>query len=247
MTSIIKTFRAAGVIAAVLPIFTCLGGVYAAQERQSPMPGGPAASQGTPQRDPRAGLNLRPPAARLRTPALQPRPPQLRLDPRHHHDRYYPLRGYVAPSLPPGSSHITFHGRQYFFHGGVWFRPSGSGFVVVVPPVGVVLPLLPAIHVKLWVGGVPYYYANGVYYAGAAGSAYVVVAPPPGVEVAQVEQDALPEPVVYPREGQSAEQTEADRLACNAWAAEQPGAAADPEVFMRAIEACMDGRGYSVR
>jgi hypothetical protein len=235
MASLTRTFRAA-CIAAALPLLACPGGASATQERQARNPGEAALKA------PQPGS-----PARLRSPAPQPRPPQLHLDPRHQHDRYYPRRGYVAPALPPGSAHITFQGRPYYFHGGVWFRPSGSGFVVVMPPVGIVLPLLPAVHVRLWIGGMPYYYANGIYYAAAPGPAYVVVAPPPGVEGARAERNTAAEPVIYPREGQSDEQTEADRLECNAWAEEQPGAAADPEVFMRAIEACMDGRGYSVR
>ncbi len=56
-----------------------------------------------------------------------------------------------------------------------------------------------------------------------------------------------PEPVVYPRDGQDVQQTEADRQACDRWATTQPAALADAAVFMRAVEACMDGRGYTMR
>ena len=56
-----------------------------------------------------------------------------------------------------------------------------------------------------------------------------------------------PDPVVYPRNGQSAELTEAGRQACNRWAATQPSAMQDGSVFQRATEACMDGRGYTLR
>ena len=58
---------------------------------------------------------------------------------------------------------------------------------------------------------------------------------------------ARPDPVVYPRNGQSAEQTEADRQACNRWATTQQNAMQDGSVFQRATEACMDGRGYTLR
>ena len=57
---------------------------------------------------------------------------------------------------------------------------------------------------------------------------------------------AEPSYIIYPRNGQSNAQTDADRQACNQWAAAQPGAS-DASVFQRAFEACMDGRGYSVR
>jgi uncharacterized membrane protein len=56
-----------------------------------------------------------------------------------------------------------------------------------------------------------------------------------------------PEPVIYPRSGQSQEQIEADRQACNRWATTQQSAMADASVFNRATEACMDGRGYTLR
>ncbi len=120
---------------------------------------------------------------------------------------------------------------------------------MVVPPIGIAVPLLPPAYVTLWIGGAPYYYANGVYYATAPGG-YAVVAPPPGADTVQPAPAAAPvppDPIIYPRNGQSAQQTEADRQACNRWAATQPGAVADAQVFQRAVAACMDGRGYTLR
>ena len=178
----------------------------------------------------------------------------LQLDQRYHHDHYYPRQGYAMPVLPGGSLGIGFGGGNYFFHGGVWFRPFGGHFRVVMPPIGIVLPLLPPAYATLWIGGAPYYYANGVYYAAAPGQGYAVVAPPPGADAAQPGAQApvakplpLPEPIVYPRNGQSAAQTEADRVDCNRWATTQPSAMADASVFQRAVAACMDGRGYTLR
>jgi hypothetical protein len=57
----------------------------------------------------------------------------------------------------------------------------------------------------------------------------------------------LPDPIIYPRNGQSPAQTEADRQDCNRWAMTQPSAVADASVFHRATLACMEGRGYTVR
>jgi hypothetical protein len=56
-----------------------------------------------------------------------------------------------------------------------------------------------------------------------------------------------PDPIFYPRNGQSAAQTEADRQACNRWATTQLSAMADASIFHRAVLACMEGRGYTVR
>ncbi|MGH8796319.1 MAG: hypothetical protein ACREXI_04620 [Caldimonas sp.] len=75
----------------------------------------------------------------------------------------------------------------------------------------------------------PYYYDDGA------------AAPSPPVA------RAAPDPIVYPRNGQSPAQTEADRRACDRWAMTQPNAMADASVFQRATLACMDGRGYTVR
>ncbi len=174
-------------------------------------------------------------------------------DNRYFHNHYYPSRGYFMPALPGGSVSLTFGGGRYYYHSGVWWRPAGVRFEVIMPPFGIVVPILPADAVALMVAGIVYYYANGVYYRHEPGEGYVVVAPPSGVEQAQPQQQAAsvpkapPAPVIYPRNGQSSAQTEADRQDCNRWATTQPAAMADGEVFLRAFAACMDARGYTVR
>lgn len=179
----------------------------------------------------------------------EPVGPRLLLDQRYHHDHYYPPRGYITPGLPGGSISIGFGADSFFFHGGVWFRSQGGRFVVTVPPVGIVVPLLPPAYVTLDVGGAPYYYANGVYYAPAPGQGYAVVVPPAEAQPlpAPPPPKPRPDPIIYPRNGQSPAQTEADCQECNRWATTQPAAMAEAEVFQRAVAACLDGRGYTVR
>jgi hypothetical protein len=82
----------------------------------------------------------------------------------------------------------------------------------------------------------------------------VVYVPPPAplpsqqVYVPQaVYVPSRPAPVIYPRNGQSNGQLEADSRECNRWATTQQAAMADASVFQRAVEACMDGRGYTLR
>ena len=173
-------------------------------------------------------------------------------DARYNHNHYYPSRGFIYGTLPLGAVSVGFGGGNYFFHGGVWFRPYGPRYIVVQPPIGIYLPVLPPDYATVWVGGVPYYYADGVYYNVAPGQGYVVVAPPPGADTVQPAPPppptpVAPDPIFYPRNNQSAAQTEADRRDCNTWATTQPKAMADAKVFQRATDACMDGRGYSVR
>jgi hypothetical protein len=57
----------------------------------------------------------------------------------------------------------------------------------------------------------------------------------------------MPDPIFYPRNGQSPAKTETDRQECNRWATTQAGAMNDASIFQRATLACMDGRGYTAR
>lgn len=178
-------------------------------------------------------------------------------DTHYHHNHYYPARGHVSVGLPVGAIRVGFGHDRYWFHGGAWYRPHGSSFRVIMPPLGIVIPVLPSAYVSLRVGGLPYYYANGVYYTQTVpGPGYTVVAPPqegavvqatPVAPVLSPAAPAKPDPVIYPRNGQSPAQTEADRQDCNRWATTQPAAMNDALVFNRSVEACMDGRGYSMR
>ena len=81
-------------------------------------------------------------------------------------------------------------------------------------------------------------------------SLFTEMTPPPQAETAQpvpTFAPPKPDPIIYPRNGQSASQTEADRQECNRWATTQPSAMNEASVFNRAVDACMDGRGYTVR
>ena len=207
--------------------------------------GPPPSSRGTPSR-----------ASPAAAPGTGPGPAHARgyvdFDGRFGHNHYYPSRGFVYGTLPVGAVSIGFGSGNYFFHGGVWYRPYSGRYIVVQPPLGIFLPVLPSDYATVWVAGVPYYYADDVYYNVAPGRGYVVVAPPPGVDPTMTvpppaPTPAAPEPIFYPRNNQDAAQTEADRRDCNAWATSQPNAMADARVFQRATDACMDGRGYTVR
>ena len=201
------------------------------------------------------------------------------LDYRYGHNHYYPRHGYVVGVVPEGSLMLNYSGLNWYYHAGIWFRPTGPRYVVSPPPIGIVVPVLPPAYSTVMIAGVAYYYANGVYYSPVP-SGYAVVSPPSGgdsvepmpvpvgeipgttrplpgtgapVTVSpQVPLDAsrprvLPEPIVYPRSGQSPVQTQQDRQECNQWASSQPNASNDAMIFRRALEACMDGRGYTIR
>ena len=53
---------------------------------------------------------------------------------------------------------------------------------------------------------------------------------------------------MYPKNGQSAEQQATDKAECQQWAAQQAGQVAqNASDYMRAMAACVEGRGYSAR
>lgn len=115
-------------------------------------------------------------------------------------------------------------------------------------------PFWGGVAVGVGVGlGSYYYYGRPYYYP----PGYVIVEPPPVVyrEAQPVPPapprepaaKAAPDPIFYPRDGQTAAQTEADRTECNRWATTQPSAMNDASVFHRATLACMEGRGYVVK
>ncbi len=183
------------------------------------------------------------------------------LDQRYRHNRYYPPHGYVVDRLPQQLHPIPWHGTDYYYHGGIWYRPYGPRFSVVLPPIGLAVALLPPFYTTIWFGGIPYYYAGGVYYVWQPEErVYVVSEPPPEAEVR--EQPANGEALfIYPKKGQSAQQQATDRYECHRWGVGQTGfdptqpGGSVPESqhaekradYQRALKACLEGRNYSVR
>ena len=149
-----------------------------------------------------------------------------------------------------GGGHGEGHG-GYHHHGG----GPGWGGVVVGTGIGFGLGWMSAPR--------QVYVAPPVYSAYPPGYGWVEPAPviiyrqpPPPVVIyreaptvvySQPAAPAAPEPIIYPRNGQSAQQTEADRQDCNRWASTQRNAMASSGAFNRATEACMDARGYPQR
>ena len=156
----------------------------------------------------------------------------------------------VALLVPAAQAHGHFSGRggggAYVghpgFHGGYYghrhgYYPRGWGW----GGVGVGLGL------GLGLGLSSYYYDY-------PGRDYVIVEPPvvydtprPVPQVTYLGPAQPAQPVIYPRNGQDAARIEADSDACSQWAGSQPNATKDASVFRRAIEACMDARGYTLR
>ena len=185
-----------------------------------------------------------------------------RVDYRYSHNRVYPARGYVAPVLPHGYYSYHYHGSPYYFYGGAWYRPYGPRYVVVAPPFGIGISLLPPYYTTVWFGGVPYYYADDTYYSWRPERReYVVTQPPAGQSSVAAPASGSEDVFVYPKNGQSEAQQATDRYECHSWAVQKTGFdptrplgnVAESEVdakradYRRAEGACLDARGYSVK
>ncbi len=120
----------------------------------------------------------------------------------------------------------------------------------------------PPFYSTVWIGGVPYYYANDVYYTwDSAQNAYVVVEPPANAANPSPPPSSHEELIIYPKNGQGAAQQAADRYDCHSWAKTQTGfdptqvaggvapasAASSRSAYDRAMSACLTARGYEVR
>jgi len=129
--------------------------------------------------------------------------------------------------------------------------------------------VLPVAYATYWYGGVPYYYANDVYYTyNPSYEGYVATDPPPVTEsegsadgaAANVDSAApsgapgdaaamaAAQVFMYPKNGQSAEQQATDKAECQQWAAQEAGQVAQNGAdYRRAMTACVEGRGYSAK
>jgi hypothetical protein len=135
--------------------------------------------------------------------------------------------GYVSAGGPLGSLSVRHGGGR-----GGHYRGGGGGWGWGVG-LGLGAGLLLAS---------PWYYPG---YVATPPTTVIIEQPPQAANAQQPLQPNRPDPVIYPRNGQSAQQLEADRQECNRWATTQQAALADSSVFMRAVDACMDARGYT--
>ena len=185
----------------------------------------------------------------------------LRVDKRYDHNRYYPRDGYRLKTLPKRRHPIHYHDRDYFYFSGVWHVSDGPNYVVVRPPTGIIVPVLPSFYTTIWFRSTPYYYANDVYYVWRPElNGYQVTAPP--TEESKPEASYLADEIfAYPKNNQSEEQQAEDRYTCHRWGVDKTGY--DPtqppenlsvtesnkqrENYNRAMKTCLEGKNYSVR
>ena len=105
---------------------------------------------------------------------------------------FYP--GMTLATLPVGYIQVSAGGTGYDYYDGVYFQPIASlssGYAVVAPPVGVVVPQLPSSAEPVADGSTTYYYAGGAFYLQVA-SGFEVMPAPLGVAVTTLPAGATP-------------------------------------------------------
>jgi hypothetical protein len=161
-------------------------------------------------------------------------------------------------TLPGGYRQYNWNGRPYYHYGGAWYRPYGNRYVIVGAPYGLFVSYLPSYYSSFWFGGTRYFYADDTYYLyEPAQRGYVVTRSPYANERDDEEaSDAVDDDLyVYPAKGQSEQQQADDKYDCHRWAAKETSYDpidsdfdADKRAdYMRAMTACLTGRGYSVK
>jgi hypothetical protein len=166
--------------------------------------------------------------------------------------------GSHSSSKGPGHHWGGWH-RKRGFRGGM--HRGGDSLCWSIPGYGVDFTPIPA-HCKLvyW-GGVPYYFADDLYYEwSATAQGFQQVQPPAGLAEQMNSQASDTQLFVFPNGNQTNEQLELDRALCHRWAAEQVGF--DPNAaphtksstssvlqragYFHADAACLEARDYSV-
>jgi hypothetical protein len=112
-------------------------------------------------------------------------------DPHHGHNHVYPDRGAIFRDLPRRAVAVNYAGVSYRFADGIWFEPRGPAYIVVAPPIGLMVPSIPGSATTIQEHGETYLYANDVYYRPRPDlGGYEVVNDP--AEAAATTQEAAP-------------------------------------------------------
>ena len=98
---------------------------------------------------------------------------------RSYHYNRYPSRPSVSiiARLPIGAVSVTFGNRYYHYYNGSYYRPYNRSYMIVRPPMGIIVPSLPIGYTRVIIGSNPYYRHDDVYYA-PSGNRYKVVEEP---------------------------------------------------------------------
>jgi hypothetical protein len=77
---------------------------------------------------------------------------------------YYHRPGYTIRTIPKVAVTVTLGSLVYYYADGIYYRRHHSGYIVIVPPIGLIVPVLPLGYTVFQLYGGTYYYYAGVYY-----------------------------------------------------------------------------------
>jgi hypothetical protein len=92
----------------------------------------------------------------------------------------------IFARLPFGAVGVTLGGKHYHYYDGFYYEPVPEGYLMIEPPVGIIVPVPPPRSVYIVMGGRPYYRYENVYYMVLDDNRYKVVPEPSG------EQESAP-------------------------------------------------------
>jgi len=92
------------------------------------------------------------------------RPSQRVAPPYHRPLPHYHRPGYITRSLPSVALSIALGGLLFYYIDGIYYRHHTGGYIVAVPPVGLIVPRLPLGYTIFRSRGLTYYYYADVYY-----------------------------------------------------------------------------------
>jgi len=190
------------------------------------------------------------------SPQVQGAPPQNELYPTHAdtrfgHDHVYPNRGVVVREVPREAVVINYAGISYRYSEGVWYEPRGTAYMVVAPPIGLLVPAVPVYSTPVDSMGSTFYYANNAFYrqrpdlagyevvndpseampltgpsaAGStpSGAPLVTAAATMGAAAAAAPQTHGSTFAIFPKNGQTPDEQARDNYACYQFAVSQTG------------------------
>jgi len=97
----------------------------------------------------------------------------------------------VVHRLPAGYCSIVAGGLSFLYCAGLFYKYTPSGYVIVTPPVGAVVPALPVGYTTVVINGVAYYYYSYTYYV-LTPEGYIVANPPVATAVQTVPPAVVP-------------------------------------------------------
>ncbi len=98
-------------------------------------------------------------------------------------------RNVVVRALAPARLRLVHRGVTLYYHAGIYYRTHANGYVVVVPPPGFVIPVLPVNYARVALTWGTFFYFNGVFYQ-EVDDGYKVVKAPEGAIIKTLPEDA---------------------------------------------------------